>query len=259
VSGRPTVLFAHERPAVRRAVERVLERSGFAPTCVADGARARAELEDRAWAAFAVDVGLPGLPGYELLDVARRLHRAGPRPPTAGAEVTVLVASVYRKTSYKRRPTRLYGADDYVEIHHLGDQLPAKLWQHLQRRRAAGAVGFAGGDGSRGGEGAAAHDPTIAEALEREADARFVDGGAERLAALIVADMVLYAGEQILGARSYAEARAAVELDLDIARDLFRQVLTVEGAERVDADAVDRAFASLMAVMGRAPAAEVRA
>ena len=44
-----------------------------------------------------------------------------------GAAFVVLVASVYRPTGYKRRPTRLYGADDYIEIHHLGDALSVKL------------------------------------------------------------------------------------------------------------------------------------
>ena len=40
-----------------------------------------------------------------------------------GGDAAALVATVHRRTSYKRRPARLYGADDYVEIHRLGEQL----------------------------------------------------------------------------------------------------------------------------------------
>ncbi len=41
----------------------------------------------------------------------------------------VLIASIYDKTRYKRSPTSLYGADDYIEKHHIPDSLAAMIYR----------------------------------------------------------------------------------------------------------------------------------
>src|SRR5690606_33684975 len=88
-------------------------------------------MRAHAFSAMVLDVALPGtLACYELIQLAKT---GLPQPISA----VVLVASVFRRTSYKRRPTSLYGADDYVELHRLGDQLPGKLWYLLGGEPAA--------------------------------------------------------------------------------------------------------------------------
>jgi CheY-like chemotaxis protein len=228
---RPRILFAHERRGVARAVERVLEREGFSFEHVADGSVCARKLAETRWAGLVVDVALPTVAGYELVQLARD---AG---PSAGAQVVVLVASVYRRTSYKRQPTRLYGADDYVEIHHLCDSLPRKLYQHL---------------GLPPQPAIEITEAEAREALRVEGDTRLEEPQADqrRLASLIVADMVLYNGDAIHQARDLAEAEAAVAPDLDIARQLFAQVVRAEGGQ-VPGDPIGEAFASLMGAMGR--------
>lgn len=228
---RPRILFAHERRGVARAVERVLVREGFAIEHAADGATCARRLGEERWSALVVDVALPLVAGYELIQLARD---AG---PDAGAQVVVLVASVYRRTSYKRQPTRLYGADDYVEIHHLCDSLPRKLYHLLDVQPQPAA------------------ERTEAQAREElrvEGDTRMEDPQADqqRLASLIVADMVLYNGDAIHEARDLTEAESAVAPDLDIARQLFAQVVRAEGGQ-VPGDPIGDAFASLMGAMGR--------
>lgn len=228
---RPRILFAHERRGVARAVQRVLEREGFSFEHAPDGATCARRLAEERWAGLVVDVALPTVAGYELVQLARD---AG---PAAGAEVVVLVASVYRRTSYKRHPTRLYGADDYVEIHHLCDSLPRKLYQHLGLPPEPAAETL---------------EDEAREALRVEGDTRMEDPLADqrRLASLIVADMVLYNGDAIHAALDLAEAEAAVGPDLDIARQLFAQVVRAEGGQ-VPGDPIGEAFASLMGAMGR--------
>lgn len=228
---RPRILFAHERRGVARAVERVLEREGLAVEHVADGAACARRLAEARWEGLVVDVALPTVAGYELCQLARD---AG---PSAGAQVVILVASVYRRTSYKRQPTRLYGADDYVEIHHLCDSLPRKLYEHLGLPPAPPVEQT---------------EAEAREALRVEGDTRMEDPGADqrRLASLIVADMVLYNGDAIHAARDLAEAESAVGPDLDIARQLFAQVVRAEGGQ-VPGDPIGEAFASLMGAMGR--------
>lgn len=228
---RPRILFAHERRGVARAVQRVLEREGFSFEHAPDGATCARRLTETRWQGLVVDVALPTVAGYELVQLARD---AG---PAAGAEVVVLVASVYRRTSYKRHPTRLYGADDYVEIHHLCDSLPRKLYQHLGLPPEPAAETL---------------EDEAREALRVEGDTRMEEPLADqrRLASLIVADMVLYNGDAIHAALDLAEAEAAVGPDLDIARQLFAQVVRAEGGQ-VPGDPIGEAFASLMGAMGR--------
>lgn len=238
MSERPVILFAHERRSVARAVQRVLDIAGFSVEHVIDGHQANARLSQRRWAALVVDVALPGVPGYELCEVAK--VDAADR----GADVVVLVASVYRRTSYKRRPTRLYGADDYVEIHHLCDSLPLKLFEHLGIASPAPALET---------------QAVAREALRVEGDARMTELAEARdhgLANLIVADMVLYNGDAISAAGSLQEAARAVASDLDIARELYAQVEHAEGRPTSSGDPVGQAFANLMITMGRASPGE---
>jgi CheY-like chemotaxis protein len=238
VTTRPRVLFAHERPGVGRAVSRVLDRAGFTTVCTLEGTETLAALGRERWAALVVDVALPGIPGYELVD---RAHAMAAAAPAQGAPIVVLVASVYRPTAYKRRPTGLYGADDYVEIHHLGDLLPAKLCERL-------------------GLSPWVPQPetldAAAAALRDEGDERMHDHDAHGLAKLIVADVVLYNGDAILEAGSFAGAERAVADDLAIARDLFAQVLRAESRRVPMGDPIGAAFAELMAALGRTAGGE---
>lgn len=231
------VLFAHERPSVARAVTHVLEARGFEVDSVRDGDAAAQALRTRRYGALVVDVALPRRPGYELVEFARAQAASG----KYGAQVVVLVASVFRKTSYKRRPARLYGADDYVELHHLGDMLPQKLALHLRL--------------DMGPTDAVAEDAAT-DAVYEIADARMDDQSAYELASLIVADVVLYNGDRIADTSTVSEARAALSEDLEVALDLLKQVYVARG-DATDANvALERSFSALMHTMGRR---EVRA
>ena len=217
MSERKRVLFAHERRAIARAVEKVLGAHGFDVSTVPDGNGAKRALEAESFDGLVVDVALPGIPGYELTGVARQ----------RGVAAVVLVASVYRRTSYKRRPTRLYGADDYVEIHHLGDQLPEKLRKHLGLPPAP-----LQGKVSR----------MVADELQDEGDSRFDSGSVERLASLIVADVILYNGDVMAEGLGPAEAAQRLAGDLEGARELL---IETHGAAKVDGDPIGDAFVEL--------------
>jgi len=79
-----------------------------------------------------LDVALPGIPAFELCDRVRTdgdLRGIG----------LILIASVFQQTRYKRAPTSLYGADDYIEKHHIRDWLPEKVARLLPAGTAAAA------------------------------------------------------------------------------------------------------------------------
>jgi response regulator RpfG family c-di-GMP phosphodiesterase len=69
-----------------------------------------------------LDVALPTFYGFEICDRIRNT-------PALSAVKTILIASIYDKTRYKREPQSLYGADDYIEKHHIPDALSAKIYR----------------------------------------------------------------------------------------------------------------------------------
>ena len=219
---RPRVLLGHSGPVIAGAAQRILDAHGFHVEIAPDSASVNAALERQRWDAFVVDVALPGAPGFELTGVAR----------AAGVKVIILVASVFRRTSYKRRPRRLYGADDYVEIHHLGDHLPNRLRAHL---------------GMRDSELPTETLREVLGTLNERGDEHLAQQTPRGLAMLIVADLLLYNGDRITEADSVEEALAAVGSDLDGARDLFGQV----HPEVSEGDLIGEAFRELVAGLDR--------
>lgn len=226
---RPRVLLGHAGPVIAEATRRILEAHGFDAQVAIDTRAVDLALAREGWDALVVDVALPGVPGhdltgFELTAVAREV----------GVKVVILVASVFRRTSYKRQPRRLYGADDYVEIHHLGDHLPSRLRAHL-------------GLGDASGEPTVESLREVLGTLNERGDEHLLEQTPRGLAMLIVADVLLYNGDRITEADSVEEALAAVASDLDGARDLFGLVRP----EVDEGDLIGEAFRELVAGLER--------
>jgi hypothetical protein len=134
------------------------------------------------------------------------------------------VASIYNRTGYKRRPTSLYGADDYVEQHHIPDALLTKLERLIgQAPRPLEAppphtLTPEGAEIRDAGEGRLSPLPT-----QRVPTPQMIER-AERLARLIVADIALYNGDALDAADHHGhemELEARLRLDLEEGRLLF--------------------------------------
>jgi response regulator RpfG family c-di-GMP phosphodiesterase len=67
-----------------------------------------------------LDVALPSMYGFEVCEAVKK------NPSTQEVKI-ILIASIYDKTRYKRSPQSLYGADDYIEKHHIPDSLAAMI------------------------------------------------------------------------------------------------------------------------------------
>ncbi len=128
-SAGPLVLVAHDSEVVRDAVSDVLAGAGFAIDTAVDGIEALKKATEKKPKALVLDVGLPGIYGFELCE------RLKGNQDTSDIKV-VLLSSVYDKRRYKRTPVSLYGADDYIEKHHIPDFLPAKLEKLLHPERS---------------------------------------------------------------------------------------------------------------------------
>jgi CheY-like chemotaxis protein len=203
------VVVAHESEAIREAIRRLCADAGYAVHAVGEGRAALAALERRP-AALVLDVALPAVHAYEIVEEVRR------RAPDTRV---VLVASIYNRTGYKRRPTSLYGADDYVEQHHIPDALLVKLERLIGPAPRAfelpppHAMTPEAVEIRDAGEGrlAAASMPNMVER-------------AQRLARLIVADIALYNGDALDAADHHGheqELEARLRMDLEEGRLLF--------------------------------------
>lgn len=128
------MLVASDGEEVTALIEEILMTGGFAPRSVKGGGEAWEEIRSWKPQAVVLDVGLPGIPVFEVCHRVRQdpLHRA---------VAVVLLASVYQRTRYKRAPTSLYGADDYIEKHHLRDSLADKITRLLPDKKTAGEGG----------------------------------------------------------------------------------------------------------------------
>jgi predicted Zn finger-like uncharacterized protein len=117
---RGRVLVSTDGADFQSLICEVLTAAGYVLRLAGSGEEAWAAI--RSWRPHValLDVALPGVPAFELCDRVRAdkaLHGTG----------LILIASVFQQTRYKRAPTSLYGADDYIEKHHIRDRLPDKV------------------------------------------------------------------------------------------------------------------------------------
>src|SRR5207247_4869601 len=116
------VLVADDDRAVREALERALQLAGYDVQLASDGDAALAAIAERTPDAVVLDVMMPG---YDGLDVTRRLRREGNRVP-----VLLLTA---RDAVGDRVDGLDAGADDYLPKPFALEELVARLRALLRR------------------------------------------------------------------------------------------------------------------------------
>jgi DNA-binding response OmpR family regulator len=123
----PLVLIVDDDEAIRTALQRGLERAGFAAVTARDGLEGWEQVGRLQPAAVVLDVAMPGINGVEL---TRRLRAAGSDVPvcilSARGEVDDRVAGLQA------------GADDYVSKPFATKEVAARLHALLRRRPAEG-------------------------------------------------------------------------------------------------------------------------
>ena len=198
-----TIIVANESPDFCASVAHILQVEPFSVLCCHDGREAMALIEQRRPDVVLLDVALPGMYGFEICERIRNT------PALSGVK-TILIASIYDKTRYKREPQSLYGADDYIEKHHLPDSLATKIYRLVfgQKPIDQDLESAASGEEEKPTdlENIAAqelHDQELArEELRRDEEAKTssrdslhreeAHDKARRLARIIVADIALY-------------------------------------------------------------------
>lgn len=116
------VVIANESLPFCEAVRKVLEHEPFEIFICCDGKVALETVERVRPELLLLDVALPTMLGFEVCERVRQ-------NPQLFAVKIVLIASIYDKTRYKRAPVSLYGADDYIEKHHIPDALVPMIYR----------------------------------------------------------------------------------------------------------------------------------
>ena len=127
---RVTVVVANESDAFCAAVKKVLANEPFAVHTYNDGREALTAIEQLKPEVVLLDVALPSMYGFEVCEAVRK-------NPELTAVKLILIASIYDKTRYKRSPQSLYGADDYIEKHHIPDALATMIYRLVSDQKPA--------------------------------------------------------------------------------------------------------------------------
>lgn len=116
----PSILIAHGCPTISQQIGITLKQNGFYPLHANKGNLVVKIMEAWIPKGLVLDVAIEEIPAFQIIDHVRMSQNLSDTR-------IILVASVYNHSAYKRNPKSLYGADDYIEQHHIHDMLPVKL------------------------------------------------------------------------------------------------------------------------------------
>lgn len=224
------IMIAHSDKELCATIRNIVEDAGFASILGHNGDETLVAMDAARPQVAIVDVALQGLYAFEVVEKVRQ------RPGLENVKI-ILLSSVYNKAAYKRSPNSLYGADDYIEKHHIPDDLVLKINKLLVG--AAPAPGPAKmGEAEEAGkelpsteqasqsvdfihnvnekiQSAEEREVSAVEAPERER--------AERLARIIVSDISLYYQERIDEGILEGNWSELLATEIKEARKLFRE------------------------------------
>ncbi len=113
-------MIAHDDFRVVNIIKKIVEKLDFLVFSSANGVEAYQLIQKEKPNIAIIDVALPGMFGFELCEKIKNNQELKDTK-------IILVASIYDRTRYKRKPQNLYGADDYIEKHHIPDELLSKI------------------------------------------------------------------------------------------------------------------------------------
>jgi predicted Zn finger-like uncharacterized protein len=223
------VLLADADVSTGKVTANVLADWGFEPVLVHDGVEAILTIQRLLPRAVILDAGLPKMFGFQICELMKRNASLSTIP-------VVLVGAIHHEDRYRRAPSEIYGADAYVER----PQLPEALRPILR--------GFGLAPAGAAPETPAAAPPapiavppkprtapaapsvpepvapvSPAEPPVPEAAADPAVAAAERLARIIVSDIVLYNAEKFEAGVRDGNVVEALESELGEGRTLFQQ------------------------------------
>jgi predicted Zn finger-like uncharacterized protein len=234
------VLVAHSDAEATKELVDAVETLGLCAISAGDGVEAILAIQRSLPRAVVLDAALPKMYGFQVCELVKRndsLRSIG----------VVLVGAIYDETRYRRPPNELYGADVYLETPDLPDGLPdalARLGLPVRALRQASRPAAAPPPPppARSAAPAPRPAPSAPPRAEPRRPAPPLSGPttqrtvapsgppagedevakAERLARIIVSDVVLYNEKKFAAAVKAGNVAQALEPDLAEGRALFQ-------------------------------------
>jgi DNA-binding response OmpR family regulator len=119
------ILVVDDAQYITKFIERTLEDAGFVVTVANDGNSALAMLAEKEPDLVLLDIRMPGLDGFQVLERIRE-----------SSDVPVLMLTAVREKTALAHSLGL-GADDYIEKPFLARVLIARIQAKLRRARGA--------------------------------------------------------------------------------------------------------------------------
>jgi predicted Zn finger-like uncharacterized protein len=220
------VLIGIPSPETAKRLETALVGWGLRAAVVADGVEAMLEIQRKLPRAAVLSAALPRMYGFQVCEIVKRNE-------SLSNISVVLVGSIHNQDRYRRPPEELYGADAYVEEPDLPDGLlPVLQRLGISVRSARGARREAPAEAKSPAPVHREAPPAAPRQAPRPAPVAQppVDDGlgeqrqkAERLARIIVSDIVLYNEEKFAAAVRAGNVLEALTPDLAEGRGLFRE------------------------------------
>jgi CheY-like chemotaxis protein len=217
-----------------------LERLGLETVMAHDGVEAILTLQRTLPRAVVLDAALSKMYGFQICELVKRNE-------SLRATWLILVGALHHPDRYHRPPNDLYGADAYVESSELPDALPPILRRFGLPVREPSAVDPGGGQPPPGPEPAPPRPVAVEASAAPAAPAApasptqpLHDGldaeraKAERLARIIISDIMLYNEEKFAAAVRSQDPLASMVEELEEGRTLFRQRIDARVREERD-------------------------
>jgi CheY-like chemotaxis protein len=244
-------VIGHDSAEVTDLATELLVEAGYEVIVAHDGIQALLQIEQRRPVVAILDVGLPKMFGFEIIEVVRR--------DSSLANVKLLlIAAIYDKTRYKRNPQSLYGADDYIEKHMIPENLVEKVNALVGASKgtvestATATAATATGTSATATKAAPAPAPTptpakpVAAPAAAPAAAGAFDEStlspqekedhekAKRLARIIASDIALYNADALVEGVKSGNPLQALERDIEEGRKLYVERVPANMRGKVD-------------------------
>jgi predicted Zn finger-like uncharacterized protein len=236
------VLVADAEVEAGKAIAGALVEGGLQPVLVHDGVEAILTIQRILPRVVVLDAGLPKMFGFQVCELMKRNE-------SLRKIHVVLVGAIHHRDRYRRAPSEIYGADAYLERHQLRDGLlatlrgfglpvgspatervPAPSAPAPRAAPRAAAPVVAPPSRSRPepprsvAVSAPAADPGLAAEVSR----------AERLARIIVSDVILYNEEKLDAAIRAGNVSESFESEMQEGRGHFAQRIDARVREMRD-------------------------
>jgi CheY-like chemotaxis protein len=218
------VVVADSEVECGKGVANALTGWGLQPVLVHDGVEAMLTIQRVLPRIVILDAALPKMYGFQVCEVIKRND-------SLRDTRVILVGAIHNQERYHRPPSDLYGADCYLERPDLPEGLESALAEcGIELRPAAQPTPAAQP------APAAPPVPAPAPAAEAEAGDELADarGEAERLARIIVSDVILYQPDKFEQGVRDGNVAEALHAGIEEGRTLFRQRIDPRVQEEKD-------------------------